>query len=56
MARAKRIIIEEANPLLAKKNVMSLNKILKVCAYARVSTDDKENYQFLSIKYPIIKK
>lgn len=52
MARAAtRIIVEPANPLLAKKDVTNPNKMLNVCAYARVSTDNKE--QLSSYKHQV---
>ena len=42
MARAKKIIIEAANPAYSIRDVEKPNRRLRVCAYARVSTDDED--------------
>lgn len=42
MARAKKIIIEAANPAYSIKDVDKPSRRLRVCAYARVSTDDED--------------
>lgn len=42
MARATRIVVEQANPLLKITDINKPSKRLRVCAYARVSTDDED--------------
>lgn len=42
MARATRIVVEQANPLLKLTDINKPSKRLRVCAYARVSTDDED--------------